>query len=273
MALPTLCGKNPDGRVHPATGKRSRSVIAALVAGLFLTGAEGRADIYRYVDETGAECFTDTPVKRGATRIMRDRGGSRQPRQPASTGKAHRSPPLSGPGKSDLLTSEPANGFATAVLLPVQGTITSLVGLRHDPIDGLLRHHNGVDIAVPEGTPVKPVAPGVVSFSGFRGGYGNSVIIAHDDGMITHYAHNSANLVREGERVAAGATVALSGSTGRSTGPHLHFEAWKNGGNVTTEFVSGMPTGGPAISAVHRQNGGIRRIIQNDGSLLFTNLR
>jgi len=269
MSGPALYKKNPNGQDRPATGKRSRVIAATLAAALFLGGAESRADIYRYVDETGAECFTDTPVKRGATRIMKDRGGSRHP---ASNGKAHRPPPASGLGKSDApLSSEPANRFTAAMLLPVQGTITSPVGLRHDPIDGLLRHHNGVDIAVPEGTPVKPVAPGIVSYSGFRAGYGNSVIIAHDDGMITLYAHNSANLMREGERVAAGSTIALSGSTGRSTGPHLHFEAWKNGSNMTTAFLSGMPLGGPATSAVYRQDGGIRRIIRTDGSLLFTN--
>jgi murein DD-endopeptidase MepM/ murein hydrolase activator NlpD len=271
MAGPTLCKKNSNDQDHPATGKRSRIIIIALAAALFLAGAEGRADIYRYVDETGAECFTDTPDKRGATRIMKDQGGSRHP---AWTGKTHRPSPVSGPEKSGaLLRSEPGKSFAAAVLLPVQGTITSPVGLRQDPIDGLLRHHAGVDIAVPEGTPVKPVAPGVVTFSGFRAGYGNSVIVAHDDGMITIYAHNSANLMREGERVAAGSTIALSGSTGRSTGPHLHFEAWRDGSNVTTAFVSGMPMEGPAIYAVHRRYGGIRRIVQTDGSLLFTNLR
>jgi murein DD-endopeptidase MepM/ murein hydrolase activator NlpD len=271
MAGPTLFKKNSNDQDHPATGKRSGIIIAALAAALFLAGAEGRADIYRYVDETGAECFTDTPEKKGATRIMKDQGGSRHP---ASNGKALRTPPASGLGKSGApLTSEPANRFTAAVLLPIRGTITSPVGLRQDPIDGLLRHHNGVDIAVPEGTPVKPVAPGIVTFSGFRAGHGNSVIIAHDDGMITLYAHNSANLMREGERVATGSTIALSGSTGRSTGPHLHFEAWKDGSNMTMAFASGMPVEGPAISAMHRRDGGIRRIVQTDGSLLFTNLR
>ena len=145
--------------------------------------------------------------------------------------------------------------------------------MRHDPIGGLLRHHNGADIAVPEGTPVKPVAPGVVSFSGFRPGYGNMVIIAHDDGMVTLYGHNSASFVMEGERVGAGSTIALSGSTGRSTGPHLHFEAWKDGVNMTMTFLSGINGNGVVVSGLyHRREETIRRISQADGSILFNNL-
>jgi murein DD-endopeptidase MepM/ murein hydrolase activator NlpD len=144
--------------------------------------------------------------------------------------------------------------------------------MRHDPIDGLLRHHNGIDIAVPEGTPVKPVAPGVVTFSGFRNGYGNTVIIAHDDGMVTLYAHNSSCFVIEGERVAAGSTIALSGSTGRCTGPHLHFEAWKNGVNMTMTFIGDLHGNESGVSGPYRREEVIRRTIQADGSLLFTNL-
>lgn len=113
--------------------------------------------------------------------------------------------------------------------LPVRGRITSRFGLRHDPIDGKLRHHNGIDIALPEGTPVCPIASGKVVFSGFSSGYGNCVIIEHDNGLTSLYAHNSVNLVKTGDVVDKNKIIALSGSTGKSTGPHLHFEVRKNG--------------------------------------------
>ncbi|HLO24821.1 MAG TPA: M23 family metallopeptidase, partial [Geobacteraceae bacterium] len=151
--------------------------------------------------------------------------------------------------------------------LPVPGRISSTLGLRHDPIDGMVRDHKGVDIATPEGTPVRPVAAGVVIFSGFRQGYGNTVMIRHGDGMITLYAHNSTNLKSAGEPVDRASTIAFSGSTGRTTGPHLHFEAWRDGTNMTASFVPG------AASGDSRHGGdGIRRTVQADGTLLFTNL-
>jgi murein DD-endopeptidase MepM/ murein hydrolase activator NlpD len=142
-----------------------------------------------------------------------------------------------------------------------------MVGLRHDPIDGMLRDHKGVDIATPEGTPVRPVASGVVVFSGYRQGYGNTLMIRHDDGMITLYAHNSTNLKSTGEPVDRGSTIAFSGSTGRTTGPHLHFEAWKDGVNMTASFIPGAASAGH-----HRDSDGIRRMVQADGTLVFTNL-
>jgi murein DD-endopeptidase MepM/ murein hydrolase activator NlpD len=245
-------------------------IAAFLAAAFYLAGVESHADIYRYVDETGVECFTDTPAKTGAVRIMKEQKNSRR-----KVTICKLSQPLhlaNGAIDNPDYGAQPGNGALTAFVLPVHGTITSPVGMRHDPIDGLLRHHNGVDIAVPEGTPVKPVAPGVVSFCGFRPGYGNMVIIAHDDGMVTLYAHNSSCLVKEGERVEAGSTIALSGSTGRSTGPHLHFEAWKDGVNTTMTFLSGIHGNGATDSRLYRQQETIRRILQADGSLLFTNL-
>ncbi|MBI3592378.1 MAG: M23 family metallopeptidase [Nitrospirae bacterium] len=116
--------------------------------------------------------------------------------------------------------------------LPLTGKITSDYGLRHDPIDGKLRHHNGIDIAAPEGTPVEPVASGRVVFSGFSEGYGNYVIMEHENGLTSLYAHNSVNYVKTGDVVDKGKIIALSGSTGRSTGPHLHFELRKDGVSV-----------------------------------------
>jgi murein DD-endopeptidase MepM/ murein hydrolase activator NlpD len=101
--------------------------------------------------------------------------------------------------------------------------------LRHDPIDGKLRHHNGIDIAMPEGSPVKAAKEGKVIFSGLLSGYGNTVIVEHGNGLTSLYAHNSLNLVKEGDVVDKNSILALSGSSGRSTGPHLHFEVRKDG--------------------------------------------
>jgi murein DD-endopeptidase MepM/ murein hydrolase activator NlpD len=115
------------------------------------------------------------------------------------------------------------------ISLPVKGVITSQFGLRLDPIDGKTRHHNGIDIAVPEGTPVRPILSGKVIYSGYSKGYGNCVIVEHEDGIQTLYAHNSKNLVKVGDIVTPETFIALSGSTGRTTGPHLHFEIRKDG--------------------------------------------
>lgn len=115
------------------------------------------------------------------------------------------------------------------ISLPVNGKITSMFGLRIDPIDGKLRHHNGIDIAVPEGSQIKPVLPGKVIYSGYSAGYGNYIIIEHEGSIQTIYAHNSRNLVKAGDMVTKNTVIAFSGSTGRATGPHLHFEVWKNG--------------------------------------------
>lgn len=113
--------------------------------------------------------------------------------------------------------------------LPAAGKVTSRYGLRYDPIDGRLRHHNGVDIAVPEGSPVRTAAEGKVVFSGQLPGYGNTVVVEHGDGLTSLYAHNSVNLVKTGDVVDKNSILALSGSSGRSTGPHLHFEVRRNG--------------------------------------------
>lgn len=123
--------------------------------------------------------------------------------------------------------------------LPAVGKVTSRYGLRHDPIDGRLRQHNGIDIAMPEGTPVASAAPGRVVFSGFSSGYGNCVIVEHENGLTSLYAHNSVNLVKTGDVVDKNRILALSGSTGRSTGPHLHFEVRRDGLSVDPASMIG----------------------------------
>ncbi len=112
---------------------------------------------------------------------------------------------------------------------PCQGTITSYAGWRTHPIFGTTRYHSGMDIAVPTGTPIVAADNGVVTYSGWMGGYGYTVMVNHGGGLVTLYAHNSSLAVREGQAVQQGQLVAYAGSTGYSTGPHCHFEARLNG--------------------------------------------
>ena len=121
--------------------------------------------------------------------------------------------------------------------LPVEnGVITSGVGLRMDPFgSGKLVFHRGIDIAVPVGTPVRAIRKGQVIFAGDRRGYGFTVIVEHTNGDRTLYGHNSMVRVSPGESVESGTIVAFSGNTGRSTGPHVHFE----------QLPSGRPTNEP----------------------------
>lgn len=123
-------------------------------------------------------------------------------------------------------------GEPRQMVMPVNGRISSEYGRRIDPFTGESRFHHGLDIAAPEGTPIYPARQGTVIFSGKREGYGNLVEVRHDDGSITRYGHTAMNLVRQGDKAEAGVPIALVGSTGRSTGPHLHFEVVKDGASV-----------------------------------------
>jgi murein DD-endopeptidase MepM/ murein hydrolase activator NlpD len=116
---------------------------------------------------------------------------------------------------------------------PVQeGWISSYFGRRADPFTGFSAVHKGVDFAGPEGTVVSSVAAGLVTFSGERAGFGQMVEINHGNGLATRYCHNEKLLVKQGDMVRKGQEVSLMGSTGHSTGPHLHFEVLKNGSQV-----------------------------------------
>ncbi len=112
------------------------------------------------------------------------------------------------------------------------GWISSYFGSRSDPFTGYTAHHRGVDFAGRKGAEVVAVAAGVVTWSRERFGYGKLVEINHGNGYLTRYAHNERNLVSIGETVQKGQAVALMGSTGRATGPNLHFEVLKNGRQV-----------------------------------------
>jgi murein DD-endopeptidase MepM/ murein hydrolase activator NlpD len=119
------------------------------------------------------------------------------------------------------------------------GYISSYYGKRTDPFTGKTAWHRGLDFSSKAGTEVVAVGAGVVISSRDRQGYGNMVEISHGNGYSTRYAHNSKNLVSVGDSVAQGDVIALVGSTGRATGPNLHFEVWHNGKHVNPrKFVS-----------------------------------
>mgnify|MGYP003329273700 CR=1 FL=1 len=125
--------------------------------------------------------------------------------------------------KKSLLSSIPS-------ISPVQGWITSNFGLRTSPFTGKKSMHKAIDIAAPVGTPIIAPADGVVIFSGAKAGFGNFAMIAHYGyGIVTRYGHNAQNMVQAGQKVTRGDQIATVGMTGRTTGPHLHYEIWVNG--------------------------------------------
>lgn len=239
------------------------------------------SDIYRFVTIDGVESFTDAPLNKNAKIIVKEKSNHtavpKKIRNNRATQKIHNifiDEIVEKTVRSAINPPEnAADSFTEPRLPPVGGVITSGVGMRIDPIDGKWRQHNGIDIAIPEGTPVRPAASGIVVFSGQRPGYGYTVLIEHDNGMITLYGHNSRLDVTQEQQVDADTVIAYSGNTGRSTGPHLHFEAWHSGSNVTAAFMPGNASQLPKIQlASNKKKNHFRKDILADGSILFTNI-
>ncbi|NRA44675.1 MAG: M23 family metallopeptidase [Oligoflexales bacterium] len=125
--------------------------------------------------------------------------------------------------KKSLLSSIPS-------ISPVQGWITSGFGFRVSPFTGQKSFHKALDIASPVGTPIIAPADGVVIFAGAKAGFGNFIMVAHYGyGIVTRYGHNAQNMVQAGQKIKRGEQIATVGMTGRTTGPHLHYEIWVNG--------------------------------------------
>ncbi|MDH5764961.1 MAG: M23 family metallopeptidase, partial [Gammaproteobacteria bacterium] len=116
-----------------------------------------------------------------------------------------------------------------------RGWISSYYGMRTNPFTGKLQFHKGMDFAAKSGSTVLTVAGGVITWSGKRYGYGNLVEVNHGNGYVTRYGHNKENLVKVGDTVKKGQGIALMGSTGRSTGPHVHFEVLQNGRQINPQ--------------------------------------
>lgn len=253
-------------------------LTACLMMSFLFSASTVRADIYSFVTIDGVETFTDAPVNKQAKIVLKDtpKKQSKYAKKNSKTEKVH-TISLDEIVEKTVRSANNAdesvnNSHFEAKLPPVGGTITSGVGMRVDPIDGKMRHHNGIDIAIREGTPITPVGPGVVVYSGLRSGYGYALLIEHGNGMVTLYGHNSRLLVSSGQRVDKDTVIALSGNTGRSTGPHLHFEAWQSGVNVTPAFLPGsnIQISNTAVAS-YKSKPAFRKEILADGSILFTN--
>lgn len=151
--------------------------------------------------------------------------------------------------------SSQTSAFAS-YLPPAVGKMTSAFGWRADPLTGGQRFHGGIDIAANTGSPVYATQAGLVAYSGAYGGYGNVVVLNHGNSLYTLYGHNSRLLVQAGQPVYRGQTIALVGSTGRSTGPHLHFEVHYKQQYVNPltylSYLQQGPTAATAPPVVHK---------------------
>jgi murein DD-endopeptidase MepM/ murein hydrolase activator NlpD len=147
------------------------------------------------------------------------------------TGVQDQNPPAKEPETVARPSSGQTSGTGPVILSEVttSAPVSSKFGWRQDPLTGHTTFHQGVDIAVAYGQNVKAAADGVVSFAGVQNGYGNTVVIDHEGGRQTRYAHLSQELVRAGDVVSEGQVLGKSGNSGRTTGPHLHFEMLMNG--------------------------------------------
>jgi murein DD-endopeptidase MepM/ murein hydrolase activator NlpD len=130
--------------------------------------------------------------------------------------------------------------LATPKGYPTEGRISSSYGNRESPFSGIRTFHSGVDISASSGTPIRATADGVVSYSGWTQSSGFLVVIEHGCGFSTAYAHNQKNAVKMAQKVRRGDVVGYIGSSGKSTGPHVHYEVWEKGKRINpNKFLQG----------------------------------
>lgn len=145
-----------------------------------------------------------------------------------------RYPNVNASGFSTSRSTTSAKKIGVSFVRPTSGVVTSRFGARWG------RTHTGIDIGAPTGTPIKAAAGGTVIFSGWKGTLGKLVVVSHGNGVQTYYAHCSSLLVSSGQKVSAGQLIAKMGNTGRSTGPHLHFEIRLNGYAINPQSYIGF---------------------------------
>ena len=146
-------------------------------------------------------------------------------------------------GNAGWMDAAGTEAQAAAMRMPVSGGVTSRFGMRHHPILQSRRFHRGVDLKATAGTPIRASADGRVTFAGWSGGYGRQVRIGHGDGLATSYSHMSRIAAASGSRVRRGEVIGYVGSSGLSTGAHLHYEVFKNGRPVNPSTVRAVGAG------------------------------
>ncbi len=178
----------------------------------------------------------DLGVARQLTAQLERRGAAASPASgaaattPAPVSERQAAGPLGAAGPVAASGAPALSAYQAAEhVLPLEGRVTSEFGVRQDPLTGAPRFHGGIDVAAPPGSAIRAAAAGEVVFSGRSGPSGNMVAVRHADGVVTSYAHAARTFVRIGQKVVAGDVLATVGSTGRSTGPHLHFAVERGG--------------------------------------------
>jgi murein DD-endopeptidase MepM/ murein hydrolase activator NlpD len=224
-------GGQAGSTIDPRLAEASRALEAMLVKQIVTSsrafgggdsaGSSVRADLF-------ADTLADAVAATGGLGIAEQLARSLTPGGAAASGAP--APLPSAMTNAPFGSSGPpfANALE-AMALPVAGRVTSGYGRRSDPISGEDSRHHGVDVGAPEGTPIRVPVGGVVLSAGPRGGYGNAVEVDHGNGLVTLYGHAAELLVTPGEFVQPGQEIATVGSSGRSTGPHLHFEVREGG--------------------------------------------
>jgi len=217
--------------VDPRLAEASRALEAMLVKQIVTSsrafgggdsaGSSVRADMF-------ASTLADAVAATGGLGIAEQLSRSLTPGAAATGGAPVPLPSALSHAPSGASRTPLANAIES-LALPVSGRITSGFGPRHDPISGEDSLHPGLDVGAPEGTPIRVPAGGVVLSAGPKGGYGNAVEVDHGNGLVTLYGHAAEVLVSKGEFVQPGQEIATVGSSGRSTGPHLHFEVRAGG--------------------------------------------
>lgn len=181
--------------------------------------------------EASSSSIANLLRERAAARAAAAAAAAQAQAQAAAAAQQQASSSDGGGYSSDDYAYQPVSGSG-AFIWPVNGVITSPFGYRTHPIFGTTIYHSGIDIGVDEGTPVHAADAGVVVEADWISGYGYAVVIDHGNGLSTLYGHNSSLAVSAGQSVSQGEVIAYAGSTGNSTGPHVHFEVRSNGDPV-----------------------------------------
>lgn len=230
MIAPVASGATgADPRLEEATRALEAMLLKQIVkASNAFTGGDSagsavRADLFADALADAVAASGGLGVADAITRSLQP-GGEPPPVAPAGLRSG-----LPGHPAAPAPLASPAPTFAEPLELPAEGSLTSGFGVRRDPLSGRMAPHTGIDVAAPTGAEIRAPVGGVVRSAGARGGYGNAVEIDHGNGLSTLYGHASELLVSPGETVAAGQAIATVGSTGLSTGPHVHFEVRVSG--------------------------------------------